>query len=362
MQTTSAPTRSRKLTQALEAAGISHLVVYGNAWTCDYLRYATDFALLEGHAVAIVTAGKIRLLLESHAESLRARTERPELDITWMPDFHAGVRQYLNGLEGFTAYAPRNAMPHGVLQGLQDALDFTPAFVQLMMIKLPSEIEAVRKAAALADEGYEAFRHAVREGRHEYEVIADMERFFRGRGCPDNFMIMASGGQEVRAMHPPSRRTLQKGDLVTTELTPCVEGYYAQICRTLVIGSPSADQQNAFDVHLEALEAGLRAVKPGVTAGSVTRAENDVFRAHGLEKYVSSEYTRVRGHGLGLYVDSPPAFVEEDNTPLQPDMTVIVHPNGYHPASGYLVLGDMIVVREHGYELLTQTPRRLFSV
>jgi Xaa-Pro dipeptidase len=87
-----------------------------------------------------------------------------------------------------------------------------------------------------------------------------------------------------------------------------------------------------------------------------------VFRAHGLEQYVASEYTRVRGHGLGLYVDSPPAFVEDDTTTLRPDMTVIVHPNGYHPASGYLVLGDMVIVREDGYELMTQTPRRLFSV
>lgn len=362
MQTTCALARSRKLAQALDAAGVSQLVVYGNAWTCDYLRYATDFALLEGHAVAVVTQGKTRLLLESQAESLRARAELPALDVTWLPDFHAGVRQFLTGLEGKTAYAPKNFMPHGVMNGLHGASDFTPAFVQLMMLKLPQEIEAVRRAAALADEGYEAFRHAAREGRHEYEVIADMERFFRSRGCPDNFMIMASGGQEVRAMHPPSRRVLQQGDLVTTELTPCVEGYYAQICRTLVIGTPSTAQQQAFDVHLEALEAGLNEVRPGVTAGSVTRAENDVFRSHGLEKYVSSEYTRVRGHGLGLYVDSPPAFVEEDNTVLQPDMTVIVHPNGYHPASGYLVLGDMIVVRENGYELMTQTPRRLFSV
>jgi Xaa-Pro dipeptidase len=362
MDTTRAMARSRKLAQALGAAGLDHLVVYGNAWTCDYLRYATDFAVLEGHAVAVVSSGAVRLFLESDAEARRARAEVPALEVTWLPDFHAGVQQVLAGLQGSVGCAPRAYLPQGVMAGLSQATDFTPAFVQLMMIKLPEEIEAVRRATALADEGYEAFRHAAREGRHEYEVIADMEQFFRSRGCPDNFMIMASGGQEVRAMHPPSRRVLQKGDLVTTELTPCVNGYYAQICRTLVIGPPSAEQQQAFDVHLEALEAGLALVRPGVTAGEITRAENDVFRAHGLAQYVSSEYTRVRGHGLGLYVDSPPAFVEEDTTPLQPDMTVIVHPNGYHPLSGYLVLGDMVVVREGGYELMTQTPRQLFSV
>jgi Xaa-Pro aminopeptidase len=43
-------------------------------------------------------------------------------------------------------------------------------------------------------------------------------------------------------------------------------------------------------------------------------------------------------------------------------MTLIVHPNTYHPAVGYLVLGDAVVVTRHGCEVLTGTSRDLFSV
>ena len=43
-------------------------------------------------------------------------------------------------------------------------------------------------------------------------------------------------------------------------------------------------------------------------------------------------------------------------------MTLIVHPNTYHPVVGYLVLGDAVVVTKDGCEVLTQTPRELFSV
>jgi Xaa-Pro aminopeptidase len=81
-----------------------------------------------------------------------------------------------------------------------------------------------------------------------------------------------------------------------------------------------------------------------------------------LAKYITSEYTRVRGHGLGLYVDSRPAVLEGEPTRLEASMTIIVHPNGYHPASGYMVLGDAVVLRDGGNEVLTQTPRRLFTV
>jgi Xaa-Pro aminopeptidase len=149
---------------------------------------------------------------------------------------------------------------------------------------------------------------------------------------------------------------------VTTELTPCIDGYYAQICRTLVIGPPSAQQAAAFELFLRSMEAGLAAVRPRATAGDVARAENDVFRARGLGEYTTNRYTRVRGHGLGLYVDSRPALLEDVDTPLEEGMTIIVHPNTYHPEAGYIVLGDSAVVRHDGPQVLTATPRVLFSV
>lgn len=362
MNTSLPAQRRHRLWQTCEAAGIRTLVVYGNAWTCDYLRYACDFAPLEGHVLAILDASGTRLLLEVRGEVARARAEVPGLTVQWASDFHAEACAAIAAAGAGLGHVPGAHVPAGIAPALAQSMDLAAAFQQLLMVKLEGEIAAVRRAAMLADEGYEVFRHAAREGRAEFEVIGELEAFFRSRGCPDNFMIMASGGQEVRAMHPPSGRRLRRGDLVTTELTPCVDGYYAQICRTLVVGPASFEQQQAFDVHLEALEAGMAFVRPGVTAGELATVQNDVFRAHGLGKYTASEYTRVRGHGLGLYVDSRPAVQEGDATVLEADMTIIVHPNGYHPASGYLVLGDAMVLREGGNEVLTQTPRRLFTV
>src|SRR5204862_7973439 len=96
-----------------------------------------------------------------------------------------------------------------------------------------------------ADEGYADFLKAARVGRPEYALVAEVGAIFRARGCPENFQIRRSGGREVRGMHPPTERRLAPGDLVTTELTPCVDGYYAQICRTLVLGEPSKTQERA---------------------------------------------------------------------------------------------------------------------
>ena len=76
----------------------------------------------------------------------------------------------------------------------------------------------------------------------EFELVAEVEAFLKGNGAEDNFMLIASGGTEVVGMKPPTERKFQEGDSVTTELTPQVNGYYAQICRTLVSARPSHGQ------------------------------------------------------------------------------------------------------------------------
>jgi hypothetical protein len=48
MSATIAAARRQKLTRAMADSGIGILLVYGNAWQSDYLRYATDFGILEG--------------------------------------------------------------------------------------------------------------------------------------------------------------------------------------------------------------------------------------------------------------------------------------------------------------------------
>jgi Xaa-Pro aminopeptidase len=220
----------------------------------------------------------------------------------------------------------------------------------------------MRRAARLADEGYAVFRQAARVGRADYELIAEIEAFFRANGVDHNFQIIGVGGAEVRGMAPPSGRRLKRGDLVTTELTPRVDGYYAQICRTLVVGEANAEQRAAHELWRESMEAGIAVVRDGVTAADIARAENDVFRTHGLGDYTTSEYTRVRGHGLGLFVDTKPHILEDVTTRIDAGMTLIVHPNTYHPVVGYMVLGDSVVVTQDGCEVVTATPRELFSV
>jgi Xaa-Pro dipeptidase len=358
--------RRQKLAAAMRDAGIAHMVLYGNAWQGDYLRYGSDFGILEGHGIALISAsGDAELFLDSATDAERAELETPGVKVQFAPNIAKAVGVRLDRVANSRiAAAPRKLVPRWLADPSRNFKleDATALIDKLLMHKSPGEIAAVRRAAQIADEAYVEFIRAVRPGRRQYEIVADLEAHLRQRGCADNFMIIGSGGKDVFGMTPPSERRIAAGDLVTTELTPAVQGYFAQICRTLVVGKATEAQKRAFAVYVEAMEAGIAAVKPGVRAADVAKAENDVFRKHGLGEYTTSQWTRVRGHGMGMFADSKPHILEDVETVLEPGMTLIVHPNTYHPDAGYIVLGDAVVVTDSGVEVLCKTPRELFEV
>jgi Xaa-Pro dipeptidase len=357
--------RRKRLLQDMAGEGLDVLLLYGNAWQNDYLRYATDFGILEGQALAIVREDGVTLYLDSPIEADRAALDCSGVEVVHAPDLLGEVDRALSRLSNRRiGTAPARLIPRKLAARAKDLNlgDRTAFLDRLLMGKVASEIDAIRRACKVADEGYRVFMEAARPGRADYELIAETEAFFRSRGVDDNFQIIGVGGPEVRGMAPPSGKKLKAGDMVTTELTPCVEGYYAQICRTLVVGAANAEQKKAFALYLEAMEAGIAAVRDGVTAADIARAENEVFRREGLGDYVTDRYTRVRGHGVGLFADTKPHILEDVTTRIDAGMTLIVHPNTYHPVVGYLVLGDVVAVTKNGCEVFTQTERELFSV
>ncbi len=360
--------RRARLLEAMRSEGIDALVVCGTSWQEAYLRYVADFGILEGNGLAILTAdGRCRMWLESVADWQRAETEARSTEVHFARDMARDVTAEIQAIANQkVAVTPRHLMPAWLAKAEPERrlrLDDAGTLIErLFMVKMPGELDAIRRAAHLADDGYAYFLEVARPGRTQFEVVADVEAFLRAKGSADNFQIIGSGRADVRGMTPPSDRKLAVGDMVTTELTPAVDGYFAQICRTMVLGRADQTQKKAFAIWLESMEAGIAAVRAGVTAADIARAENDVFRRHGLGEYCTSKYTRVRGHGLGLMPDMKPAILEDVDTPLETGMTIIVHPNTYHPEAGYMVLGDVVVVGDTGCEVLTRTPRRLFEV
>jgi Xaa-Pro aminopeptidase len=224
---------------------------------------------------------------------------------------------------------------------------------QLARIRSEEELVAVRKATAIAEEGYRAMLGSIRKGMREFELAAELYCAMKARGAEDNFLLL-SASQHNLAVRAAGSRILDEGDIILSEITPCFAGQFAQLCRTTVIGEPSALMREKYALLQKAMRAGQAAAVPGASVRDVTARIDDCFRAQGYGDFCRPPYMRVRGHGLGITSDLPGDLTVESENGLEEGMVFVMHPNQYLPETGYLMCGGPVVITSKGAELLSE--------
>ncbi|HEY2591570.1 MAG TPA: Xaa-Pro peptidase family protein [Steroidobacteraceae bacterium] len=359
--------RYQQFMTLMRERGWDLLLFYGDGWRREHFRCLINLSYSGPHALTVLSrGGEITTIVTDpwDVEPVRSASGGKVILVRQLAD---GFREALAGARAaVSAVNGLEQMEARFVAALKERLDVPPVSATLEIeeirrVKTPQEIDWLREAAALADRGYARFARVCEPGLKEFELVAEVEAFIKSEGAEDNFMLIASGGTEVTGMKPPTDRALARGDSVTTELTPQINGYYAQICRTLVIGEPSDKQLEAYRIFSEAQQAAQDLLRPGVDIADVARVQNDVFRKNGYGEYTGSKYTRVRGHNLGLYPDELPHVLENVHYLCKKDMVLIAHPNTYLPLSGYMVFGDTLLVTDSGCVSLNRTERKLFA-
>ena len=114
--------RRARLVDAMADAGLDTLLVYGNAWQGDYLRYATDFGILEGQALALVRSdGHVTLYLDSPLEVDRADWIVPASRSIHARDLVAEVDEALDRLRNQRiGAAPQRLLPRRIALRAKD--------------------------------------------------------------------------------------------------------------------------------------------------------------------------------------------------------------------------------------------------
>lgn len=363
--------RRIRVREAMRARGIAGLIVYFNGQhlmlRMNQLMYLTDFKPLGPSMLFMPLAGEPSLLVSPDWDLPRAREICPGMQVDGVAagDFAARAADAARALGRPVALAGRETMPVAFAGDFFSRLDAEPRDAADLVTALATtrdapELTRVTRAAAIADIGFARLCEAAEVGMREYELAAEVEAAMQKAGSDDNYGLIGAGphNQAVRA---PSNRRLERGDLVVGEITPCCDGYFAQLCRTLVLGEPSALQKEKYALLIQAQDAGFRAATPGQPSSDIATAVNGVIGAAGYGEYCRQPYMRTRGHGLGFGGVVPYDVTEASGPVLAQNMTMIIHPNQYIPETGYMMLGDTVVIEADGPRCLTQTPRQLFA-
>ncbi len=276
-----------------------------------------------------------------------------------------GIRQGAVGLEYAFLPQPRMGMlthPHAKPEAVATK-DCTPIMSELRLIKDDDEIERIRAAAKVAEAGMRAAVKSIKPGMTESQVAAEAEYAMRQAGAVDFYRSYVASGPRTSIAHGvPTLRRLQAGDLVILDLHPVVNGYSADMGRTVCVGKPTAEQQSAYDLYVKALETTIGKVKAGVGMMDLEQTMHGVFKDAGHGAHIFGPPI----HGLGIEFEESPlpaghAFFhgEKAPAPLAANIVIAVGNCGLYTGPWGIRDEDTVVVGADGPIVLTSYPRQL---
>jgi Xaa-Pro aminopeptidase len=357
--------RMAKLRQAMRDKGLDTVLVYDsgrhNFLRMNYVAYLTDFISVGPETVLALPLEDMPVLyLSPRWDVERAKEESWVLDARPMKEFWSRLPSF-SGKVGLIGREAMHVDFHdAITKGLrQTPLNAKDLIENMARRKSAFELERLRKAAAIADAGVQGLHEDARAGLKEFELASIVEYRMRSLGAEDNFgMVVAN--HHNHALHPPTDRVVQPGDIIIGEITPCVGGLFVQICRTMVLGEPSPAVREKYAILEKAMGLGMQAAKTGAPASAVAAEINGTLVEAGYEKYCRPPFMRVRGHGLGCGSPAPGNLEDGNQTKLEEGMTFIIHPNQYLPETGYMTLGDTVVMTQSRAESLMRSPWDIF--
>jgi Xaa-Pro dipeptidase len=230
-------------------------------------------------------------------------------------------------------------------------------------VKSPAEVAYVRRAGAAAVAGLRAGIREVWPGRTENDVAAAVYRGMLKAGSeyPSSPPYVVAGPRSALGHSTFEGRRIRSGEIVYFEMGGSCQRYGGAIMRVAAVGKPSPDVKRTAAVVIQALEAIVAAIRPGVTSGEVDRAGRSLVEAAGLGKY----WLHRTGYSIG--VGFPPGWGEGhimdlkpgDERVLAPGMTFHLVPLLLIPGVGGIGFSETVLVTRTGCEVLTRYPRRL---
>jgi Xaa-Pro aminopeptidase len=377
------------------------LLFFGDSYRYPDIYHSIRF-LAPDPQVVLEQDGEI-VLLTNALEAGRARTESRATKIETVDDYGAReLRAAMNPITDATATViERFLLAHGAKTlrvppqfpvGLADrlratgfALSAIDGLEQRRRAKREDEIAALEASQRATEEAWQLGVDALARSRARSDGVLELdgavltaervraivEAALLERGCASEPAIIAPGTQAANP-HVIGSGPIRAHEAVVMDIFPQHKEtrYFADMSRTVSKGAPSAEIVKMYQVVMRAQDAGIKALRPGITGREVHEQVEDIIFAAGYDTLregqkhrpddpVTRGFIHGTGHGVGLEIHEAPSIGRSGLDPLAVGDVVTVEPGIYDPDVGGVRLEDMLVITPTGSRNLTRAPRQL---
>ncbi|MCS6816081.1 MAG: aminopeptidase P family protein [Blastocatellia bacterium] len=347
--------RRELVERQLEALVVTHV---------PNIRYLTGFTGSAG--IAVVTLEATYFITDSRY-TLQAQTEVAARLFQADDSYERAVVDHLKrerlrrvGVEAERLSLARYEFFTRELDGEIEWVPTRGIIEEVRMVKDAEEQQAIRRAVEVAAQVFAELVEEIRPGMRERDVAAELEYRLRRAGAERIAFetIVASGERSAWPHGVASEKRIGYNEFVVIDFGVVVEGYCSDMTRTFYVGTPDA---RAREVYATVLEAQLRCeaeMRAGMRACEIDALTRDLITARGYGAF----YGHATGHGIGLEVHEAPRLSRHNEARVPAGAVVTVEPGIYLPQWGGVRIEDVVIVNEHGSEVLTPTPKDLLVV
>ena len=222
------------------------------------------------------------------------------------------------------------------------------------------EIRLIEEAQAITDEAFGRILPKLSEGVTEKEAALELEWAMRQSGADGVAFdsIVAFGENAAEPHHHPTDRPLRPGDVVKMDFGALRSGYRSDMTRTVAFGDVPSELTKIYDVVRRAHQAGVEAIRAGVSGADADRASRDVVKEAGF----GDAFSHSLGHGVGLEIHEGPTLRTTSEDVIPEGAVVTVEPGVYVPGLGGVRIEDMVVVTAEGCRVITGSSKDLVTL
>jgi len=240
------------------------------------------------------------------------------------------------------------------------AADAASVLVPARAVKTEQEIERLRIANELAAAAMDHVREHLRPFMKESEAAALWQGYVHGVGTGWRGKVelalpfsLVWAGKGIRTFTATGDLPVVEGEPVLFEIWVCVDGYWADHTKNLVVGELKPEYAALERALMEVYARAVDRLVPGGSMAEFDRFVRDEIAAIGYP----GQPTHPVCHGVGARAHEPPYPHQANEGPeFAEGMVLAVEPGVYWPQGGGLRVEDNFLVTTDGPQKLSPFP------